>query len=96
MNDKERGVLAKYAHWKSVLGSHGLADHLPSTTEKFQEINSCDGVGGCVADSCSGGNGEGCLADTCSADVGDDHHKFISNLVNIRQARPGKPKQVDQ
>lgn len=53
------------------------------------EVASCDGQGGCVADSCSGGNGEGCLADSCSAGGGDDRAKelHMAYIANLREQR---------
>jgi len=87
MNEKEQEILGRYAHWQSVIKNHGLQP--PSTIDEFLEVASCDGQGGCVADSCSGGNGEGCVADSCSAGGGNDRAKelHMGYIANLREQR---------
>lgn len=92
MNQKEQEILGRYAHWQSVIKSHGLQSL--ATIEEFLEVASCDGQGGCMGDSCSGGNGEGCVGDSCNAGGGDSggggdrnqrHQEFIVSLQEQRQ-----------
>lgn len=90
LSERERKILERYAHWKAVIVGHGL--DAPKTVEEFLEVASCNGAGGCVADSCSGGNGSGCLADTCSAGGGESGHKeYIQTLAEERHVKLAKP-----
>jgi hypothetical protein len=89
LNEREREILGKYAHWKAIITGHGL--NPPKTVEEFLEVASCDGQGGCVADSCSGGNGEGCLADSCSAGGDKSHKEYVAGLKKQRQEKHSKP-----
>jgi hypothetical protein len=85
--EREQEILARYAHWKAIITGHGL--NAPETVEEFLEVASCDGQGGCVADTCSGGNGSGCMADSCSAGGGgseSNHKQYIQTLASERHA----------
>lgn len=90
LTEREQEILGRYAHWKAVITGHGLK--APETVEEFLEVASCDGQGGCVVDSCYGGNGKGCIADSCSATGGESSHKdYIQALVEERHAKLAKP-----
>lgn len=84
MTEREQEILSRYAHWREVIENHSLQ---PPMIDEYLEIAGCDGQGGCIADSCSGGNGSGCLADSCSAGGGKDeyHKEYIHSLVEKKQ-----------
>lgn len=100
MDEREQKILEKYANWKRVVEGHGL--EFNKTVEEFVEINSCNGTGGCVGDSCSGGNGSGCMGDSCSAGGGDgdgdsrnrNHEEYIQALVEERHEKLAGKTQV--
>lgn len=87
MDEREKNVLARYAQWKAIIEGHGL--NFDKTVDEFVEMNSCNGTGGCVGDSCSGGNGSGCMAGTCSGSAGEGEkaHEYIELLVKERHEK---------